>query len=325
MIEEIKYYDLPDDFFEKVIFYGHYISHSEFIDIPEYIIMLTVEGNQYVMDVNELRDKRIEGVIPFFKSMAISKKVEEQSCYYFDFRLLPKGWKYYYIENIHCFILDDVYQEYEKSVELLENNRKENLKSFLIHKSLWKPLLKQAYQTLLNIEITGELINIVLDEKIHVCNMSYSVKSLDINHILQEEIYKMKNADVLIINYITPLKGLYNLIDIGFFFQNQHPYFIKYEFERKFDFIDENEFMKKFMDIMQFSLGNQETGYSFLKAPPGYSVFNKDMYSEIIWIKDHLYQENYHNVIEPFINYSGNRVDLTSPIYEYKEKMKHFF
>lgn len=49
------------------------------------------------------------------------------------------------------------------------------------------------------------------------------------------------------------------------------------------------------------------------------------MYSEIIWIKDHLYQENYHNVIEPFINYSGNRVDLTSPIYEYKEKMKHFF
>ena len=84
--------------------------------------------------------------------------------------------------------------------------------------------------------------------------MSYSVKSLDINHILQEEIYKMKNADVLIINYITPLKGPYNLIDIGFFFQNQHPYFIKYEFERKFDFIDENEFMKKFMDIMQFFL-----------------------------------------------------------------------
>ena len=97
MIEEIKYYDLPDDFFEKVIFYGHYISHSEFIDIPEYIIMLTVEGNQYVMDVNELRDKRIERVIPFFKSMAISKKVEEQSCYYFDFSFLTKGWKYYYI------------------------------------------------------------------------------------------------------------------------------------------------------------------------------------------------------------------------------------
>lgn len=40
------------------------------------------------------------------------------------------------------------------------------------------------------------------------------------------------------------------------------------------------------MDTIQFSLGNQETGYSFLKAPPGYSVFNKDMYSEIIWIKD---------------------------------------
>ena len=49
--------------------------------------------------------------------------------------------------------------------------------------------------------------------------------------------------------------------------------------------------MKKFMDTIQFSLGNQETGYSFLKAPPGYSVFNKDMYSEIIWIKDYLYQE----------------------------------
>lgn len=239
--------------------------------------------------------------------------------------MVSKGWKYDYIENTHCFILDDVYQEYEKSIEHLENNRKENLKSFLIHKSLWKPLLKQAYQTVLNIEITGKLINILLDEKIHVCNIPYSGKSLDINHISQEEIYKMKNADVLIINYTTPLKGLYNLIDIGFFFQNQYPYFIKYEFERKFDFIDENEFMKKFMNIMQFSLGNQETGYSFLKAPPDYRVFNKDMYSKTIWIKDCLYQENYHNVIEPFINYSGNRVDLTSPIYEYKEKMKRFF
>ena len=36
--------------------------------------MLTVEGNQYVMDVNELRDKRIERVIPFFESMANQEK-----------------------------------------------------------------------------------------------------------------------------------------------------------------------------------------------------------------------------------------------------------
>ena len=36
--------------------------------------MLTVEGNQYVMDVNELRDKRIERVIPFLNLWLFQKK-----------------------------------------------------------------------------------------------------------------------------------------------------------------------------------------------------------------------------------------------------------
>mgnify|MGYP007005879116 FL=1 len=37
-------------------------------------------------------------------------------------------------------------------------------------------------------------------------------------------------------------------------------------------------------------------------------------YGKIFWIRDDLYRENYHNVIEPLIHYPGDRRFLSSPI-----------
>ena len=112
------------------------------------------------------------------------------------------------------------------------------------------------------------------------------------------------------------MEGSWNLIQIKIYFDEEEPFFMSYEFQREglSNYMDEDEFMKKFMELMKCELGNDETGYSFLNVPEGYKVFQKTKYHHVYWIREDVFQECYDSVIVPFVNYSGNLRFLDSPI-----------
>ena len=118
------------------------------------------------------------------------------------------------------------------------------------------------------------------------------------------------------IHYATPITGLYSLIHIVIYFKETEPFSISYEFERKdlSYYIDEDEFIYRFMEIIGCALGDKEHGYDFKNAPKGYSVYQERKNHNIYWIRDDIHKKHYESVIEPFINYSGNMRFLSSPI-----------
>ena len=73
--------------------------------------------------------------------------------------------------------------------------------------------------------------------------------------------------------------------------------------------------MKKFMELLECDFRSGENKYCLLKSPEGFTSFQiHEDYGKIFWIRDDLYRENYHNVIEPLIHYPGDRRFLSSPI-----------
>ena len=63
------------------------------------------------------------------------------------------------------------------------------------------------------------------------------------------------------------------------------------------------------------NLGSREEGYSFDEALKGFTVFKfKDESLKTYWIRDDLYQSNYHNVVETLENYTGSWRYIHSPI-----------
>ena len=73
--------------------------------------------------------------------------------------------------------------------------------------------------------------------------------------------------------------------------------------------------MKKFMELLECDFRSGENKYCLLKSPEGFTSFQiHEDYGKIFWIRDDLYRENYHNVIEPLIHYPGDRRFLRSPI-----------
>lgn len=137
-----------------------------------------------------------------------------------------------------------------------------------------------------------------------------------IYQISEEDIAKLKNAAIWSINYTARFEGSWNLIEITIYFETDEPFYMKYEFERQdlSNYIDEQEFMEKFMDILECDFGSKTKEYCLNNAPKGFTVFQISKNGKIFWIRDDLYQAHYHNVIKPFINYSGNRRFLNSPI-----------
>lgn len=333
MTKKIRYRDLPLDFWNTVIYYEYFVSHSGFLEVEPHINIWTSTGERYYINANELRDGRFERVIPFFESMANLEKIEKGEFYYWDWKLVPEGWNYYYAPHNHCFIPDSVYQEFSVKIEKAEQARKNNVRAdmsieeLVAERLLWKCLLKQAYQKNLNVNINEEAITYIrLNEKIHVYDEPYAGRILDIHQIVEDDRAKLKEAVAWSIDYTTPISGLYNLIKVIIYFEETEPFVLSYEFERKelSSYIDEDEFMNSFMEIAGCDLGNKEDGYNFKNALNGYSVYQKMEHHDIYWIRDDVYVKHYKSVIEPFINYSGNMRFLSSPICGCIEKKKGY-
>ena len=57
--------------------------------------------------------------------------------------------------------------------------------------------------------------------------------------------------------------------------------------------------MKKFMELLECDFRSGENKYCLLKSPEGFTSFQiHEDYGKIFWIRDDLYRENYHNVID---------------------------
>ena len=311
---QLEYQNLPLDFWNTVIYYEFFVSHSGFLEVEPHINIWTLTGERYYINVNELRDGRFERVIPFFESMANQEKIEKGEFYYWDWKLVPEGWNYYYAPHNHCFISDSVYQEFSVKIEKAEQDRKNDtradmsIEELVTEQLLWKCLLKQAYKKVLDVDINEDAITYIrLNEKIHVYDEPYAGRRLDIHQIADDEKAELKEAVAWSIDYTTPISGLYNLIKVVIYFEDTEPFVISYEFERKelSSYIDEDEFMHPFMEIAGCDLGGKENGYNFKNAPNGYSVYQKMEHYNIYWIRDDIYKKHYESVIEPFINYSG--------------------
>ncbi len=62
------------------------------------------------------------------------------------------------------------------------------------------------------------------------------------------------------------------------------------------------------MELLECDFRSGENKYCLLKSPEGFTSFQiHEDYGKIFWIRDDLYRENYHNVIEPLIHYPGDR------------------
>lgn len=323
-IKKVEYSELPGDFWDKVIFYDYYISFSGFNEIEPHITVWTSDGEEYYINTNELRDGRFERVIPFFEQMADKEAIDKGNLFYFDWQLIPEGWSYYYYKSNHCFMPSSVFEKFSKSMVDYQNaekekvaNENETVEEMIVRLLMWKILLKKAYEKVLGVVISEEAKTYIrFDEKIHVYADRYDFKRLYINRISEEDIAKIKNADVWSIEYRKNIESLRRFIDIEVYFEKSTPFYISYEFDRKelSNYIDEHEFMEKFMKTMQCNLGNKKSGYSFDNAPTGYSVLQgKGL--RVYWIRDDLYKLHYNNVIDPYIHYSGNLRFLGSPIY----------
>ena len=321
--KKVEYSQLTTDFWDKVIFYDYFISFSGYNETEPHITMWTSDGEEYYINTNELRDGRLERVIPFFEPMAHKDKVEKGNLFYFDWELVPEGWNYYFYQSNHCFMPSSVFKEYSKNMETYQNAKNENfadqresIKEMIARLSLWKILLKKAYKKVLGVVISEEVTNYIrFDEKIHVYADSYDLKRLEIDRISEEDVARIRNADVWSIECATSREGLWGHIDIMVYFEKSTSYNISYEFDRieSSNYIDVHEFMEQFMEIVQCNLGNKRGGYFFDNAPTGYCVLQGKGH-RVYWIRDDLYKLHYNSVIAPYINYSGNLRFLRSPI-----------
>lgn len=84
-----------------------------------------------------------------------------------------------------------------------------------------------------------------------------------------------------------------------------------FQIKERSDYIAEDEFMSCFKKTFKCDIGNHENGVNFDNPIKGYHLFKQ---KNVFWIRDDLCQNNYKNVIEPFIHNSGNKRFLQSII-----------
>lgn len=315
MINFIEYKNLPSNFWDKVIYYEYFVSFSGFVKDEPCITFWTSEGKVYYLNISELRDGRFERVIPFFESMTNQKKIDQGDLFYFNWRLIPKGWKCYCRPSLRCFIPEVVYKDFCSRYEKMKSkNDKENIEGIISPFVEWKIALKQSYQDIYGCKINeDEKTCIRLDEKIHVYCEPYVEKNLDIKNLSGDIIHKMKRAAVWEIEYLPVGEDFRNCIQIILFFEQDEPFVFTYDFQIKerSDYMAEDEFMSCFKKTFKCDVGNHENGFNFDNPIKGYHLFKQ---KNVFWIRDDLYQNNYKNVIEPFIHNSGNKRFLQSII-----------
>jgi hypothetical protein len=317
----INYKDLPKDFWDKVIYYEYFWSHSGFVDVEPHMIVWTIDGKQYCINKNELRDGRYERVIPFFECMVDKRKVERGDMYYLDWDLCPEGWNYYYHSSSHCFITSNVYAEFATHIDDIkrsdyEKTLSKSAEKMIAREIFWKESLKQVYKNVLGVTIQEkERIYIRFDEKIHVYGEPYIGKYLDIFQLPAEMSLHLKKAVAWRIRYTSPMEYMRNLIDITIYFEKDVPMYMQHNFEKDYpDYVDEKEFMEQFMKMTGCKFNETESSYVIDRAMDGYEFYQRNEYSDIYWIRDDIYKENYSNVIEKFEKYSGNERYLEEPI-----------
>lgn len=315
MINFIEYKNLPSNFWDKVIYYEYFVSFSGFVKDEPCITFWTLEGKVYYLNISELRDGRFERVIPFFESMANQEKIDQGDLFYFNWRLIPKGWKCYQEPGLHCFMPKAVYKDFRSRYERMKNEKpKEDVEYIISIFNRWKIALKQSYQEIYGWKINeDETTYIRLDERIHVYCESYVEKNLDIKNLSGDVIHKIKEAAVWEIEYVPASDGFRNCIQIILFFEQDEPFVLTYDFQIKerSDYTAEDEFMSCFKKTFKCDIGNHENGIDFDNPIKGYHLFKQ---KNVFWIRDDLYQNNYKNVIEPFIHYSENKRFLQSII-----------
>lgn len=315
MINFIEYKNLPSNFWDKVIYYEYFVSFSGFVKDEPCITFWTSEEKVYYLNISELRDGRFERVIPFFESMANQKKIDQGDLFYFNWRLIPKGWKCYQEPGLHCFMPKAVYNDFRSRYERMKNEKpKEDVEYIISIFNRWKIALKQSYQEIYGWKINeDETTYIRLDERIHVYCESYVEKNLDIKNLSGDVIHKIKEAAVWEIEYVPASDGFRNCIQIILFFEQDEPFVLTYDFQIKerSDYMAEDEFMSCFKKTFKCDIGNHENGFDFDNPIKGYHLFKQ---KNVFWIRDDLYQNNYKNVIEPFIHYSENKRFLQSII-----------
>ncbi len=315
MINFIEYKNLPSNFWDKVIYYEYFVSFSGFVKDEPCITFWTLEGKVYYLNISELRDGRFERVIPFFESMANQEKIDQGDLFYFNWRLIPKGWKCYQEPGLHCFMPKAVYKDFRSRYERMKNEKpKEDVEYIISIFNRWKIALKQSYQEIYGWKINeDETTYIRLDERIHVYCESYVEKNLDIKNLSGDVIHKIKEAAVWEIEYVPASDGFRNCIQIILFFEQDEPFVLTYDFQIKerSDYMAEDEFMSCFKKTFKCDIGNHENGIDFDNPIKGYHLFKQ---KNVFWIRDDLYQNNYKNVIEPFIHYSENKRFLQSII-----------
>ena len=324
-VKKINACDLPSDFWNKVIYYEYFISFDGFIAERPRVTAWTSDGEEYYINANEFRDHRFERVIPFFDSMADKEKIAKGEFLYFNWDLIPEGWNYFYYNSRHCFIPADVYpvfsqymEQYKEDIQKKPANPKENIEAIVVRLLLWKYLLKAAYKDARGIHIQDDMTTYIrFDEMIHVYEVPYMGKDLKLDQVSAEDLEKLKKSSVWSIDYIGKGKELRNSIEIVVFFEAEEPFCLSCDFERQgaSDYMDEDEFMKKFMELLECDFRSGENKYCLLKSPEGFTSFQiHEDCGKIFWIRDDLYRENYQNVIEPLIHYPGDRRFLSSPI-----------
>lgn len=315
MIDFIEYKNLPSNFLDKVICYEYFVSFSGFVKDEPCITFWTLEGKVYYLNISELRDGRFERVIPFFESMANQEKIDQGDLFYFNWRLIPKGWKCYQEPGLHCFMPKAVYNDFRSRYERMKNEKpKEDVEYIISIFNRWKIALKQSYQDIYGCKINeDEKTCIRLNEKIHVYCEPYVEKNLDIKNLSGDVIHKIKEAAVWEIEYVPASDGFRNCIQIILFFEQDEPFVFTYDFQIKerSDYMAEDEFMSCFKKTFKCDIGNHENGFNFDNPIKGYHLFKQ---KNVFWIRDDLYQNNYKNVIEPFIHYSENKRFLQSII-----------
>lgn len=308
MINFIEYKNLPSNFWDKVIYYEYFVSFSGFVKDEPCITFWTSEGKVYYLNISELRDGRFERVIPFFESMTNQKKIDQGDLFYFNWRLIPKGWKCYQEPGLHCFMPKAVYKDFRSRYERMKNEKpKEDVEYIISIFNRWKIALKQSYQDIYGCKINeDEKTCIRLNEKIHVYCEPYVEKNLDIKNLRGDVIHKIKEAAVWEIEYVPASDGFRNCIQIILFFEQDEPFVFTYDFQIKerSDYMAEDEFMSCFKKTFKCDIGNHENGFDFDNPIKGYHLFKQ---KNVFWIRDDLYQNNYKNVIEPFIHYSENK------------------
>lgn len=298
-----------------MIYYEYFVSFSGFVKDEPCITFWTSEGKVYYLNISELRDGRFERVIPFFESMTNQEKIDQGDLFYFNWRLIPKGWKCYQEPGLHCFMPKAVYNDFRSRYERMKNEKpKEDVEYIISIFNRWKIALKQSYQDIYGCKINEDKKTCIrLNEKIHVYCEPYVEKNLDIKNLSGDIIHKIKEAAVWEIEYVPASDGFRNCIQIILFFEQDEPFVFTYDFQIKerSDYIAEDEFMSCFKKTFKCDIGNHENGFNFDNPIKEYHLFKQ---KNVFWIRDDLYQNNYKNVIEPFLHYSGNKRFLQSII-----------